>query len=132
MTVGLSMLGLHQPAFWGGVAGVLYSIPYVGPIIVGIALMLAAFVQFDSFVAALEIASVPLVVFSLEGFLVKPAIMGKAARVNGLAMFLGLLFWGWVWGLVGIVVAVPIMMVIKTVCDRIEGLHAVGALLDEN
>jgi predicted PurR-regulated permease PerM len=58
--------------------------------------------------------------------------MGKAARVNGLAMFLGLLFWGWVWGLVGIVVAVPIMMVIKTVCDRIEGLHAVGALLDEN
>ena len=94
--------------------------------------MLAAFVQFDSIGPALEIALIPLIVFSLEGFLVKPAVMGRAARINGTAMFIGLLFWGWIWGIIGIIVAVPIMMVVKTVCDRVEGLQPLGILLDEN
>ena len=129
---GLWMFGLHQPGFWGVAAGILCSIPYIGPTFVGFALMLAAFVQFDSVGAALEIALVPLIVFTLEGFLIKPAVMGRAARINGTAMFIGLLFWGWIWGIIGIIVAVPIMMVVKTVCDRVEGLQPLGILLDES
>jgi len=57
--------------------------------------------------------------------------MGKAAQINGVAMFLSLLFWSWLWGVIGTIVAVPLMMAIKITCDRIEGLEAVGDLLGE-
>jgi predicted PurR-regulated permease PerM len=126
------VMGLNQPAFWGTVAGILTSVPYVGPIAVTIAISLVAFAQFDSFASATKILLFLALIFSLEGLLVKPAIMGKAARINGAAMFVSLLFWSWVWGLIGVLVAVPIMMVIKSICDRVEPLRPVGELLGEN
>jgi predicted PurR-regulated permease PerM len=126
------LMGLNQPAFWGTAAGILTSVPYVGPIAVTIAISLVAFAQFDSLAPAAKILLFLTVIFSFEGLLVKPAIMGKAARINGVAMFVSLLFWSWVWGLIGVLVAVPIMMVIKSVCDRVEPLRPVGELLGEN
>jgi predicted PurR-regulated permease PerM len=132
MAVALWMFGLRQPIFWGVVSGIACLVPYLGPICVGVASMLAAFVQFESLAAAIKIALIPFILFGMEGFLVKPAVMGKAAKVNGVAMFIGLLFWTWVWGLIGIIVAVPIMMVVKTVCDRVDGLRPIGTLLDES
>jgi predicted PurR-regulated permease PerM len=132
MSVALRMFGLRQPIFWGVVSGIACLVPYLGPICVGVASMLAAFVQFESLAAAIKIGLIPIILFGMEGLLVKPAVMGKAARINGVAMFLGLLFWAWIWGLIGIIVAVPIMMVIKTVCDRVDGLRPIGTLLDES
>jgi predicted PurR-regulated permease PerM len=123
--------GINQPEFWGAVAGVLCSVPYLGPMFVTVAVALVTFLQFDSIPMSVEIVAVIACIFSLEGFLVKPMVMGKAARINGLAMFIGLLFWGWVWGLIGMIVAVPIMMVIKAVCDRVENFRPLGELLDE-
>jgi predicted PurR-regulated permease PerM len=125
-------MGLNQPAFWGTVAGILTSVPYVGPVAVTITISLIAFAQFDSVASATKIGLFLTVIFSLEGLLVKPAIMGKAARINGVAMFVSLLFWSWVWGLIGVLVAVPIMMVIKSVCDRVESLRSVGELLGDS
>jgi len=130
--VSLWFMGVNQPAFWGTIAGILTSVPYVGPIFVTLAITLVAFAQFDSIASAGKILLILTVIFSLEGLLVKPAIMGKAARINGVAMFVSLLFWSWVWGLIGTLVAVPIMMVIKSVCDRVESLRPVGELLGEN
>jgi predicted PurR-regulated permease PerM len=121
--------GVNQPAFWGVVAGVLSSVPYLGPIFVTLALAAIAFMQFDSIAIAGEIVAIPIVIFSLEGMLLKPAVMGKAARMNGVAMFIGLLFWSWLWGLIGMIVAVPIMMAIKCVCDRVDWLQPLGELL---
>ena len=126
------LMGLNQPAFWGAVAGILTSVPYVGPVAVTITISLIAFAQFDSVASATKIGLFLTVIFSLEGLLVKPAIMGKAARINGVAMFVSLLFWSWVWGLIGVLVAVPIMMVIKSVCDRVESLRSVGELLGDS
>jgi predicted PurR-regulated permease PerM len=120
---------MHQPAFWGVAAGVLSSVPYLGPIFVTLALTLVAFVQFDSIAVAAEIAIIPTAIFTIEGMLVKPAVMGKAARINGVAMFVGLLFWGWVWGLIGMLVAVPLMMALKSVCDRVENLRPIGGTM---
>jgi len=57
--------------------------------------------------------------------------MGRAAGINGAALFVSLLFWTWMWGLIGTLVAVPLMMIIKTACERIEGLEAFGELLNE-
>jgi predicted PurR-regulated permease PerM len=133
MCTGLMLwaFGVNQPAFWGAIAGVLSSVPYLGPITVTMAVALVSFLQFGSIPIAAEIAGITVAIFSLEGFLVKPTVMGKAARINGLSMFIGLLFWSWVWGLVGMIVAVPIMMVIKSVCDRVENLRPLGELLDE-
>ena len=123
--------GVNQPAFWGAVAGVLSSVPYLGPIFVTLALAVVTLLQFDSIPIAAEIVAITTAIFSLEGFLIKPTVMGKAARISGLAMFVGLLFWSWIWGLIGMIVAVPIMMVIKSVCDRVENFRPLGQLLDE-
>lgn len=81
---------------------------------------------------AAKIALIPLVIFSLKGLLLELAIMGRAARINGVAMFVSLLFWSWIWGLVGMIVAVPITMVIKTVCERVDSLQPISELFDEN
>ncbi|MEP7367103.1 MAG: AI-2E family transporter [Acidobacteriota bacterium] len=123
--------GVNQPVVWGLAAGLFNSIPYFGAIIVTAGLALVAFLQFGSVAVALKIAGVALAITSLEGYLLTPALMGRAARINGVAMFLGLLFWSWLWGVIGMIVAVPIMMVVKTVCDRIEHLQPIGELLGE-
>jgi predicted PurR-regulated permease PerM len=94
-------------------------------------LALVAFLQFGTVLMTIEVAGTALLITSLEGFLLTPALMGKTAGINGVAMFLSLLFWSWMWGVIGTIVAVPIMMVIKSVCDRIEDLKPVGELLGE-
>jgi predicted PurR-regulated permease PerM len=70
-----------------------------------------------------------LVITSLEGWLLRPALFGRAAGMNHVAVFVGLLFWGWVWGGVGVLLAVPMMTMLKAVCDRVDGLRPVGELL---
>jgi predicted PurR-regulated permease PerM len=124
-------LGVNQPLFWGLAAGVLNSIPYFGALLVSGGLALVAFLQFGTVLMTIEVAGTALLITSLEGFLLTPALMGKTAGINGVAMFLSLLFWSWMWGVIGTIVAVPIMMVIKSVCDRIEDLKPVGELLGE-
>jgi predicted PurR-regulated permease PerM len=121
--------GVNEPAVWGLFAGVLNTIPYFGPIIVSAVLTVVAFVQFDSLTSALEVTGVAFAITSLEGMLLTPALMGRAASINGVAMFVSLLFWTWLWGVIGMLVAVPITMVIKIICDRIAGLQPFGELL---
>jgi predicted PurR-regulated permease PerM len=130
-TAALWAFGVSQPAVWGIAAGVFNSIPYFGAILVTAGIALVAFLQFGSLGMTLQVAGAALAITSLEGFLLTPALMGRAARINGVAMFLSLLFWSWLWGVIGMIVAVPIMMVLKTVCDRIESLEPLGELLGE-
>ena len=130
-TLALWAFGVNQPAVWGILSGILNSIPYVGAIVVSVGIALIAFLQFGTLSATVQISSVVLIITSLEGFLLTPSLMGKAARINGVAMFLSLLFWSWLWGIIGMIVAVPIMMALKTICERVDGLHAIGEMLDE-
>ena len=127
----LWMLGLNQPAVWGLAAGILNSIPYFGPVIVSSGLTLVAFLQFGTLTQAAYVAGAALVITTLEGYLLTPALMGRTAHINQVALFISLLFWSWMWGVVGLILAVPIMMAIKTACDRIEGLQEIGELLGE-
>ena len=130
-TAVLWAFGVNQPAVWGLAAGIFNSIPYFGAIIVTAGLALVAFLQFDSLTTTLQVTGAALAITSLEGFLLTPALMGKAARINGVAMFLSLLFWSWLWGIIGMIVAVPIMMVLKSICDRVDSLQPIGELLGE-
>ncbi len=124
-------LGVNQPAVWGIAAGVLNSIPYFGAIMVSVGLALVAFLQFGTFTMAAYVSGVAFVITSLEGFLLTPALMGRAARINQVALFVSILFWSWMWGVLGMILAVPIMMVIKSICDRVEGLWRISELLGE-
>jgi predicted PurR-regulated permease PerM len=68
---------------------------------------------------------------SLEGFLLAPIALGRAARVNSVAVFVAVMFWGWMWGSPGMLLAVPILMIVKTVADHVESLQSLSELLDE-
>ena len=127
----LAWLGLEQAIFWGLLAGVFNSIPYYGPLLVSGGLAVVAFLQFGELYTTLTIAGVSLAITSLEGWLLTPTLMGRVASMNRVAVFVGLLFWSWVWGIWGLLLAVPIMMSIKVFCDHVEELEPVGKFLSE-
>jgi predicted PurR-regulated permease PerM len=127
----LRFLGLNQPALWGLLAGVFNSIPYYGPLIVSGGLAAIAFLQFGTVGMTLAIAGAALIITSLEGWILTPTLVGKAAEMNRVAVFVGLLFWSWVWGVWGMLLAVPIMMTIKVVCDHVEDLQPIGRFLGD-
>lgn len=123
--------GLRQYVIWGLLAGIFNSIPYLGPLLVTGGLGVVAFMQFDDLEKTLLICAVSFVITSLEGFLLTPALMSRAARMNPVAIFVGLLFWSWIWGIAGAVLAVPMLMMMKAIADHIEDLQPVGELLGE-
>jgi predicted PurR-regulated permease PerM len=125
-------LGLNQPIIWGLAAGVLNSIPYFGPIIVTIGLSLVGFLQYGSIEMAATVAGVALVITTLEGWLLTPLLMGKVGRLNQVAIFLSLILWSWLWNIWGMLLAVPILMVIKAVCDHIEELEPIADFLADD
>ena len=123
--------GLQQYIIWGLLAGIFNSIPYLGPLLVTGGLGVVSFIQFDDLPKTLMVCAAAFVITSLEGFLLTPALMSRAARMNPVAIFVGLLFWTWIWGIAGAILAVPMLMMIKAVCDHIEDLQPVGELLGE-
>ena len=129
--IALWWLGVEHPVVWGLLAGIFNSIPYLGPILVSAGLGVVSFMQFDSLLQAGYVSGVAFAITSLEGFLLTPMLMSRAAQMNPVAIFIGLLFWSWIWGIWGTVLAVPMLMMIKAICDHIEDLQPVGELLGE-
>jgi predicted PurR-regulated permease PerM len=127
----LLWIGLENAAVWGFSAGLLNSIPYFGPLIVTAALTAIAFVQFGTIGMAVSVAGIALVITTLEGWVLTPVLMGRVAQINTVSIFAALLFWSWLWGVWGLLLAVPITMAIKAVCDRVDGLQPIGTLLGE-
>ncbi|MCR8915787.1 AI-2E family transporter [Marinobacter panjinensis] len=123
------LLGMEQAVFWGVVAGVASVAPYLGPFLVMVGSGVAAFIQFSTVDMALLIAAISLVITSIQGNLLLPMLTSRLSSLNEVAIFLGLLFWGWLWGPVGLIVATPVLMIIKTLCDHVSNLRAVGELL---
>ena len=125
-------LGLEQPIIWGLAAGVLNSIPYFGPIIVTIGLSLVGFLQYGTIEMAAAVAGVALTITTLEGWLLTPLLMGRVGSLNQVAIFVSLLVWSFLWDIWGMLLAVPILMVIKAVCDHIEELQPVADFLGDD
>jgi predicted PurR-regulated permease PerM len=124
-------IGLEHAAIWGIAAGVFNTIPYLGPVIVTGGTSLVAFLQFGTFGMAFLVAGISLLITSLEGYLLTPWLTGRASRMNPLVVFIGVLFWGWLWGVWGLLLGMPIIMIIKAVCDRVEDLKPIGELLGD-
>ena len=124
-------LGLNQPAVWGLAAGLLNSIPYFGPVIVSGGLSVVAYMQFGEIGHTITISSTALAITTLEGWLLTPLLLGKVAQMNRIAVFAALLFWTWMWGVWGMLLAIPVTMAIKVVCDHVEPFRPVGDFLGE-
>lgn len=124
-------LGLSQPAVWGLAAGVFNSVPYFGPVIVAVGTFVVAFLQFNTIGMGVYVASISLAITSIEGWLLTPWMTSRTARTNEVAVFVGLIFWSFVWGIWGTLLAVPMLVAVKACCDRIDDLNPIAELLGE-
>lgn len=124
-------LGLEHAAVWGVAAGVLDLVPYVGSVAIATGSALVSFLQFGTLEMALMVSGASLVIHSIEAFLLTPWLTSRANKMNPVAIFVGVLAWGWLWGLWGLLLGVPILVVIKAICDRIDDLKPLGEFLGE-
>ena len=122
----MHLLGMPNPLLWGVMVALFNFVPYVGAAVSGIVLTIVAFVTFSDLN---DILLVPLLYFSLEtieGQFITPYLTGKSLTLNPVMIFVSMLLWGWLWGVVGALIAVPILMTLKIFCDHIASLSAIG------
>lgn len=122
-------MGLEAPGAWGLAAGVLHTVPYVGPALVTIACATAAFLQTNSLMFALGIAAVSLGFATLTGYGFQMWMQSRMARVHSAVLFIGVLFFAWLWGMWGLLLGAPLIAIIKVVCDHVAPWRRVGELL---
>jgi predicted PurR-regulated permease PerM len=123
------LLGLQNAGAWAAAAGVLHIVPYLGPAVTAAAVGVAAFVQFDSIAMALLIAGVSLVIAGFIGTLVTTWMTGRIAKLNPAVVFIALMFWGWMWGIPGMLLSVPIVVIAKVLSQHVKQLAPLGELL---
>jgi len=124
-------IGLDNAGAWAVAAGVLHFIPYLGPALTAIATGMAGFLQFESLSMALLVAVSSLVIATLVGMVLLTWMSGKMSKMNTTAVFVALLFWGWLWGVWGLLFAIPIMGMVKVFAERVEDLQPLAELLSE-
>lgn len=138
VTVGVALAGalyllgvpLAEALLWGTMATVLNYAPYVGPMIGMLIMLLMGFVAFDGLWPALLPAGIYLGLHTLEGQIITPIVLGRQMRLSPLVLVLALLLFGWLWGIVGLLLAVPMLVCAKIVLLRIEGLEGWARLLE--
>jgi predicted PurR-regulated permease PerM len=132
IAIGLAMyaVGLPNPALWGAMAAMLNFIPYLGAIAGSVVVMIVGLLTYDAPVEALLPPVVYIVINTLEGNLITPMILSHRLTISPVAVFLAVIFWGWVWGVPGALMAVPILICLKVVCDANERLAPVSQFLN--
>jgi predicted PurR-regulated permease PerM len=125
------LIGLENPGAWALVAGLLHFIPYAGSAVLAVALGVTAFMQFGTYGMVLLTVVSALALAGIVGMVVTTWMTGKLARMNPAAVFVALLFWGWLWGVWGLLLAIPIIVSVKVASELIEQLHPVAELLRE-
>lgn len=127
----LRAIGLENAGAWAAFAGVAHVVPYFGPLLITIATGAVAFFQYESLRMVILVAGASLGIATLVGMVVATWMTGRIARMNPAAVFVSLLFWGWLWGMWGLLLGVPVVMVLKVVAERVEGMEVVAELLGE-
>lgn len=129
--IALHWVGLDNAGAWAALAGVLHIVPYLGPAVTAVALGMAAFMQFESPATALVVVGVSLTIATVVGTFVTTWMTGRIASMNPAAVFISLLFWGWLWGIWGMLLSVPIIVIVKVVAEHVEPLHPLAELLGD-
>ena len=122
-------IGMEHVAVWGIVAAVLNLIPYLGSIALAAVSSVVALTQFGSLEKAALVAGVCAGLHVVSGYILTPWLTSRTSQLNAVAVFVGVLAWGWLWGIWGLLLGTPILMVVKAVCDRVDDLNAIGELL---
>lgn len=123
--------GLPNPVMWAFGAALFNYIPYIGPLLLGI-MLVAAGVMNDAGLKSLLPAVLFGAVNTVEAYLVTPLVIGKRWRLNEALVFVWLIFWGWLWGIIGALLAVPMLICLRIVCDHVAALQPIGDLLGES
>ena len=131
MWLALHFIGLENAGAWAIVAGLLHIMPYFGPLLITSATGVVAFLQFESLQMVLLVTGASLGIATLVGTFVTTWMTGRIARMNPAAVFVSLLFWGWLWGVWGLLLGVPVIVIVKVVAERVEGMEVVAELLGE-
>ena len=127
----LRAIGLDNAGAWAVASGLLHVIPYLGPGVTAVAAGMAAFMQFDSFAMALLVGGASLAIATLVGTFITTWMTGRIAHMNSAAVFVSLLFWGWLWGVWGLFLSIPIVVIAKVIAQHVEQLQPVAELLGE-
>jgi predicted PurR-regulated permease PerM len=127
----LRWIGLENAGAWAIVAGLLHIMPYFGPLLIMLATGVVALLQFESVQTMLLVMGASLAIATVVGTFVTTWMTGKIARMNPAAVFVSLLFWGWLWGVWGLLLGVPVIVIVKVVAERVEGMEVVAELLGE-
>ncbi|MBY0268562.1 MAG: AI-2E family transporter [Burkholderiales bacterium] len=122
-------MGVEEAGIWGVAAGVLHFVPYLGSVLVAIAAGVAGFLQFGTLLQALAVAGVALIVASVIGLVFTTWLQSRFAGVNAAVLFIALLFFGWLWGVAGLLLGAPLIAIAKVICDRADALRPAGELL---
>lgn len=123
------LIGVPNPLLWGVIAGVLNFIPYLGDIATMIILLIVGLLTFEELWRAALVPGAFYLVTAMEGYLITPLIVGRRMNLNPVIIVLSVLMWGWMWGIPGALLAVPILIAVKTWCDRVQSLQVFGEFL---
>ena len=124
-------LGVKWAGALGVTAGILHFIPYLGSILFAVLCGMAAFMQFETVASALGIATVSLLIAMSIGTLAMTWLQSRYSRINAAVLFIALLFFGWLWGVWGLLLGAPLVAIAKVVCDRVDELNPLGELLGQ-
>jgi predicted PurR-regulated permease PerM len=122
-------LGVEAPLLWGGIVAVLNFAPFIGPMLAVAVLVVVGFSRFDTPLAALSVPGVFLVLHLVEGQLVTPLIVGRRLALDPVMVFLSLMLFGWLWGVAGLLLAMPLLTCVRIVAERIPAWNALAKML---
>ena len=125
------LAGVEYAGLWGLVAAILHTVPYFGSALVAVGSLIVAFVQFGDWKHAFLVAGSSVIVATLVGNIFSTWLASRQTRMNTTAAFVGLLFFGWIWGLWGLLLGIPILAIVKTICDHNEDWKPVAELLGQ-
>lgn len=127
--VAMRLAGMPNPVLWGVAAGILNFIPYLGPLVMAAMLAAASILTFEGLGRAMVAPMLYLGINALEGYLFTPMLLGRRLTLNPVVIFLGIILWGFMWGIPGALLAVPVLATFKIFCDNIEPLAPIGEFL---
>lgn len=129
VSAAMYLLGLPNPILWGVLAGLLNFVPYLGALAMVVILAILGLLTFDDLGRAMLVPGVFILLNHLEAYILTPIVLGRRLMLNTVVIFVGIIFWGWMWGIPGAILAVPILAAFKILCDHIEPLRPVGEFL---
>lgn len=131
VALALYLMGVANPILWGVMVAMFNFVPYLGEMASIVILTIVGLLSFDDLWLSAMVPIVFYVLSAIEGYLVTPMVLGKRLSLNPVVIVLSVLFWGWMWGIPGALLAVPILIAIKTTCDRIDSFKVVGEFIGE-